>query len=61
VEDRYDHRNLNEELEEFKTLIPSAENIALMIWKILRVKVPDTLGLHVRLYETPRNFVEVPG
>lgn len=61
IEDRYDHRNLNEELEEFKQLIPSAENIALCIWRILRAKLPDSLELMVRLYETPRNFVEVPG
>jgi 6-pyruvoyltetrahydropterin/6-carboxytetrahydropterin synthase len=60
IEDCFDHRNLNEEIEVFKTLIPSAENIAVVIWQILRKKLPDTLDLHIRLYETPRNFVEVP-
>ncbi|MCC7466566.1 MAG: 6-carboxytetrahydropterin synthase [Saprospiraceae bacterium] len=59
VEDRFDHKNLNIELPEFQNLIPSAENIAVVIWNILRAHLPEKFGLHVRLYETPRNFVEV--
>lgn len=59
VEDRFDHKNLNIELPEFQNLIPSAENIAVVIWNILRAHLPEKFGLHVRLYETPRNFVDV--
>jgi len=56
---RYDHKNLNMELPEFNTTIPTAENIALEIWKIMRGELDVTLDLKVVLYETPRNFVEV--
>lgn len=59
IEDRFDHKNLNLDLEEFQQLIPSAENICLVIWQILRIQLPDKFNLHVRLYETPRNFVEL--
>jgi 6-pyruvoyltetrahydropterin/6-carboxytetrahydropterin synthase len=60
VENRYDHKNLNIEVEEYKTIIPTAENIAVQIYDILRAHIPTDLDLHIRLYETPRNFVEYP-
>jgi len=59
IEHRFDHKNLNLDTEEFRDLIPSAENICLIIWQILRQHLPESLDLLVRLYETPRNFVEV--
>lgn len=60
IEDRFDHKNLNLDTEEFKTLQPSCENICYTIWRILDDKLDDDLDVHVRLYETPRNFVEYP-
>lgn len=60
VERRFDHKNLNLDTEEFRSLNPTAENIAVVTWRILRQHVPADLDLHVRLYETPRNFVEYP-
>jgi 6-pyruvoyltetrahydropterin/6-carboxytetrahydropterin synthase len=60
IEERFDHRNLNLDNEEFRTLNPTAENICIVIWQILRQHLPEALDLHVRLYETPRNFVEFP-
>ena len=60
IEDKMDHKNLNLEVEEFKTLNPTAENICFVIWKILREKLDAKYELAVRLYETPRNFVEYP-
>jgi 6-pyruvoyltetrahydropterin/6-carboxytetrahydropterin synthase len=60
VEKRYDHRNLNIELPEFQDLNPSAEHIAVKVYDILRPLLADDLDLHIRLYETPRNFVEYP-
>lgn len=57
---RFDHKNLNLDTEEFKTLNPTAENIAIVIWNILREKIDPKLDLKVRLYETERNFVEYP-
>lgn len=59
VEDRYDHKNLNLQTEDFKNLNPTAEYIAVVIWERLRKHIPNSLTLKVTLYETPRNFVEV--
>lgn len=59
--ERFDHRNLNLDCPEFKDLIPSAENIALVCWNILREKLPSNLQLKVRLWETPKNGVEYDG
>ena len=60
VENRFDHRNLNEELEFFRDLNPTAENICYVIWTILREHIDEKLDLTVRLFETPRNYVEYP-
>ena len=60
VLDRFDHKNLNLDTEEFKSLNPTAENIAIAIYDLLRAKIRADLDLQVRLYETERNFVEYP-
>jgi 6-pyruvoyltetrahydropterin/6-carboxytetrahydropterin synthase len=60
IEDRFDHKNLNLDTEEFAELNPTAENICYVIWKILRSKLDKDKDLTVRLYETPRNYVEFP-
>jgi len=57
---RFDHKNLNLDTLEFKTLNPTAENICIVIWKILRNHLDTRYELKVRLYETPRNYVEYP-
>ncbi|GAB3365540.1 6-carboxytetrahydropterin synthase [Arachidicoccus ginsenosidivorans] len=57
---RFDHKNLNLDTQEFKNLIPTAENIAIVIYQILRQKLDLALELQIRLYETERNFVEFP-
>lgn len=57
---KFDHRNLNLDVPEFKQLNPTAENIAIVIFNILRPLLSEQLDLQVRLYETPRNFVEYP-
>jgi len=61
VEEKFDHRNLNLDTEEFKNLNPTAENIARVIYEILRAKIDVKFDLGIRLYETERNFVEYPG
>lgn len=61
VEKPFDHRNLNLDTEEFKTLNPTAENIAVVIWKRLRPNINPELELKVLLHETERNFVEFNG
>ncbi|MGB0526082.1 MAG: 6-pyruvoyl trahydropterin synthase family protein [Flammeovirgaceae bacterium] len=60
VLERFDHKNLNVEVEEFKNLNPTAENIVVVIWQILREKLDKKFDLKVKLYETERNFVEFP-
>ena len=61
VEDYMDHKNLNEEVEEFTSLNPTVENIAVVIWNRLRKKISASLDLEITLYETPRNFVIYKG
>ncbi len=61
VEEPFDHKNLNEEVEEFETLNPTAENIAIVIWNRLRQRITDRFDIEVTLYETPRNFVIYSG
>jgi 6-pyruvoyltetrahydropterin/6-carboxytetrahydropterin synthase len=56
-----DHRNLNLEVEWFRDLVPTAENIAVCIWRALRAAVAPELDLRIRLWETPRNYVEYAG
>ncbi len=58
---KFDHKNLNLDTVEFKNLNPSAENIAVVIWTILREKIDRKYELIVRLYETERNYVEYDG
>jgi 6-pyruvoyltetrahydropterin/6-carboxytetrahydropterin synthase len=61
IEDKFDHRNLNLEVEEFKTLNPTTENICYVIYNILREKIDHKYELKVKLWETERNYVEYPG
>ena len=60
VTERFDHKNLNLDTEEFKNLNPTAENIAIVIYDLLRPYIDKEKDLQIRLYETPRNFVEYP-
>jgi 6-pyruvoyltetrahydropterin/6-carboxytetrahydropterin synthase len=60
VLDRFDHRNLNLDTAEFKNLNPTAENIAIVIFNLLRPHIPVDQELIITLYETPRNFVRFP-
>ena len=57
---KFDHKNLNLDTEYFKNFNPTAENIAIVIWRILRQKIDANLELKITLYETERNFVEYP-
>ena len=57
----FDHRNLNEDVPEFRELNPTAENIAMIIWQKLRNRIDSKYDLKITLYETERNIVEYPG
>ena len=61
IEDAFDHKNLNIQVEEFKTLNPTAENICVVSYNKLRKHLPSSLDLEITLYETPRNFVKYSG
>lgn len=61
IETAFDHKNLNVEVEEFRDLNPTAENIAVVIWNKLKPHLDPALELAVTLYETPRNFVTYKG
>jgi 6-pyruvoyltetrahydropterin/6-carboxytetrahydropterin synthase len=58
--DKFDHKNLNLDVAAFKDLNPTAENIAIVIFNILRPLIEENYELKIKLYETPRNFVEFP-
>jgi 6-pyruvoyltetrahydropterin/6-carboxytetrahydropterin synthase len=61
VERAFDHKNLNLDVPDFKDLIPTAEHIAVVIWKKLSRRLKPELSLEITLYETPRNFVTYKG
>jgi len=56
----FDHKNLNLDVKYFKELNPTAENIAVVIYNILRPEIEESIDLKIKLYETERNFVEYP-
>lgn len=58
--EKLDHKNLNLDIEEFKSLNPTVENIAMVIYMILRPLIEEKYELKIKLYETSRNFVEFP-
>ena len=61
IEDAFDHKNLNEQVPEFASLIPTAENISIVIWEKLRPHIEKNNDLSITLYETSRNYVEFSG
>jgi 6-pyruvoyltetrahydropterin/6-carboxytetrahydropterin synthase len=60
VLDRFDHKNLNLDTQEFKHLNPTAENIATVVYNLIRAKLEPQYDLYIRLWETERNIVEYP-
>jgi 6-pyruvoyltetrahydropterin/6-carboxytetrahydropterin synthase len=61
IEERFDHRNLNLDCPEFQSLIPTAENIAVVCYDLLRDKIDSKFKLTIRLWETENNIVEYNG
>jgi 6-pyruvoyltetrahydropterin/6-carboxytetrahydropterin synthase len=60
VIEKFDHKNLNLDVKEFADVNPTAENIVILIYDLLREKIDKKFDLQIRLYETPRNFAEYP-
>jgi len=61
IEIPFDHKNLNMEVPEFKSLNPTVENIAIVAWNKLRSRLDSKYKLSVKIYETARNFVVYTG
>ena len=61
IENVLDHKNLNLDVDYFNKVVPTAENISIFIWEILRSKIEISKDLEITLYETPRNFVKYNG
>jgi 6-pyruvoyltetrahydropterin/6-carboxytetrahydropterin synthase len=61
IEERFDHRNLNLDCPEFADLIPTAENISVVCFNLLRTKLDSKYSLTIRLWETENNIVEYSG
>jgi len=61
ITERFDHRNLNLDCPEFKGIIPTTENIAIVIWNILREKIDVDFKIEVHLSETEKNKVIYSG
>ncbi|MGI9519907.1 MAG: 6-carboxytetrahydropterin synthase [Pirellulaceae bacterium] len=61
VIDRLDHRNLNLEVDEFRELNPSVENIAMVIWRWLNDSMGDSMLDRVRVFETPKTWADYRG
>lgn len=60
VEDKFDHKNLNIDIPEFKDTMPSTENFAFLIWQIMTDAMEDRFEVQITLWETPRNYVQYP-
>ena len=58
---RLDHKHLNHDVEFFQGLVPTAENIAVVIWDILAPRIKDGRLFSIRLHETENNVVEYRG
>jgi len=62
VIEKVDHRNLNREVDFMKGKLCSTENLAIGIWNELQPHLPAEVQLHcIKLYETPRIYVEYFG
>jgi 6-pyruvoyltetrahydropterin/6-carboxytetrahydropterin synthase len=61
IVERFDHRNLNLDTQEFKKLNPTAENIALVCWRLLRARLDSKYNLIIKIWETENNVVECDG
>lgn len=58
---RFDHRNLNLDVAEFRDLNPTAENIVMVCWRLLAPAIPRGKLHKLVLWETERNLVEYSG
>ena len=60
VTTQFDHKNLNLDTVFFKNLNPTAENIAIVIWRILRQHIDNQYELKIKLYEWQKCMSKKP-
>ena len=59
--DKVDHKNLNVDVDYLKSIIPTAENLAIKFWEILEPKITKGRLHEIKLYESERNYVVYRG
>ena len=62
--ERFDHKNLNTDVDDFKEIQPTCENLAIVIWNLLEKEIANNTNAKlykVRVYETPRMYVDYFG
>lgn len=60
IENKFDHKNLNLDIPEFKEQLTSTENFCFLIWDIMQKKLGSQYEVTIKLWETPRNYVQYP-
>ena len=60
IEDKFDHKNLNLDIPEFKNMLTSTENFCYLIWDIMQKGLGEKYEVTIKLWETPRNYVQYP-
>jgi 6-pyruvoyltetrahydropterin/6-carboxytetrahydropterin synthase len=61
VIERVDHKHMNFDVDFMRGVIPTAENMAIAFWEILKPAIPEGRLVSIRLYESGNNFVEYRG
>jgi 6-pyruvoyltetrahydropterin/6-carboxytetrahydropterin synthase len=61
IVDKVDHRHLNHDIDFLKGIIPTAENLAIVFWRILEKKIPSGRLHSVKVFETENNYAEFRG
>jgi 6-pyruvoyltetrahydropterin/6-carboxytetrahydropterin synthase len=59
--DKVDHKHLNYDVDFYKNVIPTVENMVVIIWRVLEDKLPSGKLHKIKIYETPNSIVEYFG
>ena len=59
--DKVDHKHMNQDVDFMTGIIPTAENMAIAFWQILKPRIVEGTLVSIRLYESTNNFVEYRG
>jgi len=59
--DKVDHKHLNFDVPELRGIIPTAENIAIVCWRLLEPRIAEGKLFSIKVFESDNNFVEYKG